>query len=66
MEETNFYFFSTLPQVLSSVIAFIGAFHIFRNQNTTNVLVGNAQNIIDIIEKQNIFKFGSQGSIVKN
>jgi hypothetical protein len=48
MENIIYYFFSTVPQVLAALIALIGAFHIFRNQNLLDSFYGNAQVAYDL------------------
>jgi len=51
--QTFYYFFSTVPQVVAAIVAFIGAFHIFRNENIIKELIGYSQNVIDACKKLN-------------
>lgn len=62
MENTSFYFFSTVPQVLAAVIGIIGAFHIFRNQETLKSLYGYAESVI---EKGTLINHGDINPLLK-
>lgn len=44
---TLYYVFSTIPQVLAAVVAFIGAFVIVRIQDLNTYLIGDGQSALN-------------------